>query len=200
VGEWSEPFGAEQVGSSAMPFKRNPVSAENVDSLCRLLAALPRVAWDNAAHSLLERTLDDSANRREVLPVAFLAADEVLRTAARLVCDLRLDEVAIAGNLARYGVFAATERLLMEAVKAGADRQVMHELIRRHSMAAWDGVRAGRENPLARTLAGDPEVLRYLPAERVQELLDASHYVGDAPARAREMAGRVRDALAGPVG
>jgi len=200
VGEWSEPFGTEQVGSSAMPFKRNPVSAENVDSLCRLLAALPRVAWDNAAHSLLERTLDDSANRREVLPVAFLAADEVLRTAARLVCDLRLDEVAIAGNLARYGVFAATERLLMEAVKAGADRQVMHELIRRHSMAAWEEVRAGRKNPLARTLAADPEVLRYLSAERVQELLDASHYVGDAPARAREMAGRVRDALAGPVG
>jgi adenylosuccinate lyase len=195
VGEWSEPFGAEQVGSSAMPFKRNPVSAENVDSLCRLLAALPRVAWDNAAHSFLERTLDDSANRREVLPVAFLAADEALGTATRIVRDLRLDEAAIAGNLARYGVFAATERLLMEAVKAGADRQVMHELIRRHSMAAWEEMRAGRENPLAQTLAADPEVLRYLPAGRVRDLMDASHHVGDAPQRAREMADRVRELL-----
>ena len=67
-GEWSEPFGAKQVGSSAMPFKRNPIAAENIDSLTRLVAALPRVAWDNAALSLLERTLDDSANRRLVLP------------------------------------------------------------------------------------------------------------------------------------
>lgn len=197
LGEWSEPFGPEQVGSSAMPFKRNPVGAENVDSLCRLLAALPRVAWDNAAHSLLERTLDDSANRREALPVAFLAADEVLGTAARLVGELRLDETAIAGNLARYGVFAATERLLMEAVKAGADRQAMHELIRRHSMAAWEEVRAGRANPLAAALAGDPAVRRYLPEERVRELLDASEHVGNAPIRAREMAARVREVLVG---
>jgi len=198
VGEWSEPFGAEQVGSSAMPFKRNPVSAENVDSLCRLLAALPRVAWDNAAHSLLERTIDDSANRREVLPTAFLAADEALGTVTRIMRGLRLDEVAIAGNLARYGVFAATERLLMEAVKAGADRQSMHELIRRHSMAAWEEVRARRENPLPAALAADPEVQRYLPAARVAELLDASGHVGDAPARAREMALRVR-AAGGPT-
>jgi adenylosuccinate lyase len=196
VGEWSEPFGNEQVGSSAMPFKRNPVSAENVDSLCRLLAALPRVAWDNAAHSLLERTLDDSGNRREVLPVAFLAADEVLGTATHIADGLRLDDAAIAGNLARYGVFAATERLLMEAVKAGADRQSLHELIRRHSMVAWEAVRAGRENPLASTLAAEPQVLRYLPAGQVQGLLDASHHVGDAPTRARAMAARVRQALA----
>jgi adenylosuccinate lyase len=77
-GEWSEPFGAKQVGSSAMPFKRNPITAENIDSLARLVAALPRVAWDNAALSLLERTLDDSANRRLLLPEAFLLTDEVL--------------------------------------------------------------------------------------------------------------------------
>ncbi len=197
VGEWSEPFAAEQVGSSAMPFKRNPVSAENVDSLCRLLAALPRVAWDNAAHSFLERTLDDSANRREVLPVAFLAADEALGTATRIVRGLRLDETAIAGNLARYGVFAATERLLMEAVKAGADRQEMHELIRRHSMAAWEEVRAGRANPLAQALSADPEVRRFLPAERARELLDASGHAGDAGQRARAMAARVREEIGG---
>src|SRR5690606_29686291 len=79
LGEWSEPFGQHQVGSSAMPFKRNPINAENIDSLARYLAALPRTAWDNAAHNLLERTLDDSANRRVILPEAFLAAEEILR-------------------------------------------------------------------------------------------------------------------------
>jgi adenylosuccinate lyase len=195
IGEWSEPFGAEQVGSSAMPFKRNPIRAENVDSLCRLLAALPRVAWDNAAHTLLERTLDDSGNRREVLPIAFLATDEVLGIITYIARDLRLDKSAIAGNLARYGVFAATERLLMEVVKAGADRQAMHERIRRHSMAAWEAIQAGQDNPLAATLAADSELLRYLPAEQVHALLDASHHLGDAPERAKEMAKRVREKL-----
>ena len=84
-GEWSEPFGAKQVGSSAMPFKRNPIAAENIDSLTRLVLALPQVAWDNAALSLLERTLDDSANRRLLLPEAFLLTDEVLGPGAKLV-------------------------------------------------------------------------------------------------------------------
>ena len=79
LGELSEPFGKKQVGSSAMPFKRNPISAEKIDSLARSLAQMPRVAWDNAAHSLLERTLDDSANRRSLLPEAFLITDELLR-------------------------------------------------------------------------------------------------------------------------
>ncbi len=199
VGEWSEPFAAEQVGSSALAFKRNPVTAENVDSLARLLAALPRVAWDNAAHTLLERTLDDSANRREVLPVAFLAADEILGSVTRLVRGLRLDDGAIAANLARYGAFAATEPLLMALVRAGADRQAMHERIRQHSMAAWEELRAGRPNPLGEALAADPALLRYLGAAGVRAALDASGYVGDAPERARALAGRIRAAV-GPAG
>lgn len=196
IGEWSEPFGRDQVGSSAMPFKRNPIKAENIDSLARFLAALPRIAWDNAAHCLLERTLDDSGNRREVLPAAFLAVDELLRSAGRLIPDLHVDDGTVAANLERYGTFAATERLMMELVKAGASRQEMHELIRQHSMAAWEEVRAGRANPLADTLAGDPNVLQYIPAERVRALLDATGYVGDAPERARALAQRIRDALA----
>jgi adenylosuccinate lyase len=196
-GEWSEPFGRRQVGSSAMPFKQNPEHAETLDSLARLVATLPRVAWDNAAHSLLERTLDDSGNRRLILPQAFLATDEILRRAHRIVQGLVIHDGAVAHNLAVYGAFAATERLLMELVKAGADRQAMHEVIRQHSLAAWDAIRrdASRLNPLADRLAADPEVLALLPAERVRALLDAGGYVGDAPQRAREMAATIRERL-----
>ena len=192
IGEWSEPFGAHQVGSSAMPFKRNPIHAENMDSLARYVAALARVAWDNAAHSLLERTLDDSANRRLILPGAFLASDELLRRAHRILRGLCIHDRAVARNLAAYGTFAATERLLMELAHTGADRQAMHEVIRGHAMAAWDSVWQGESNPLADLLAADPEVLRYLPASRVRALLDATGYVGDAPARARQMAHTIR--------
>jgi len=195
IGEWSEPFGARQVGSSAMPFKRNPVNAENMDSLARYVAALVRVAWDNAAHSLLERTLDDSANRRLILPGAFLADDELLRRAHRILRGLRIHDAAVARNLATYGTFAATERLLMELARARADRQAMHEVIRRHAMAAWEAVQQGKPNPLADRLATDPEVLRYLPARRVRELLDVTGYVGDAPERARQMAAAIRGTL-----
>lgn len=195
VGEWSEPFGAKQVGSSAMPFKRNPIDAENLDSLARQLAALPRVAWDNAAHSLLERTLDDSANRRMVLPEAFLLADELVSRATRVLRGLVVREEVIARNLAAYGVFAATERLLMEAVKAGGDRQALHEVIREHSLAAWDALRRGEPNPLAQALSSDPRLTRWLPPEEIAVLLDAGDYVGDAPARARALAAMLREAV-----
>jgi adenylosuccinate lyase len=194
-GEWSEPFGKKQVGSSAMPFKRNPIKAENLDSLGRFVAGLPRIAWDNAAHCLLERTLDDSGNRRTIIPEAFLAIDHMLITARRVIADLVIDEQAIKSNMARYGTFAASERVLMASVRAGADRQDMHELIREHSMEAWKDVRAGDDNPLADLLAADARLTAYLPAEDIRSLMDASGYVGDAPERARAMAGAIREAL-----
>jgi adenylosuccinate lyase len=194
LGEWSEPFGIKQVGSSAMPFKRNPVTAEKLDSLARYVAALPRVAWDNAAHSLLERTLDDSANRRAILPSAFLAVDEILASARRILGGLRINDDAVARNLSMYGAFAATERVLMELVRQGADRQEMHEVIREHALAAWTVVQSGEngENPLPQHLSEDERVQRYLAPARVLELLDASVYVGDAPQRARALAAELR--------
>lgn len=195
-GEWSEPFGRLQVGSSAMPFKRNPIHAENLDSLARLVAALPRVAWDNAAHSLLERTLDDKSNRRLVLPQAFLLTEELLRRAQRILRGLIVHDRTVAHNLAIYGTFAATERLLMELVKAGADRQAMHETIRQHSLAAWDALQRGEPNPLIDLLAADPALLAFLPARRLRALLDAGEYVGDAPQRGRELAATIRQRLA----
>lgn len=202
--EWFEPFGAKQVGSSAMPFKRNPIVAENIDSLARFVASLPRIAWGNMADNLLERTMDDSANRREVLPAAFLATDEILRRAGRVLRGLEIDEGALARNLEKYGVFAATERVLMEAVKAGAlrqtqdraDRQALHEVIRRHSLAAWEAVAEGEPNPLAERLASDTAITALLGPNQVRELLDAGDYVGDAPARARALAKRIREAAA----
>ncbi|MGQ9502754.1 MAG: adenylosuccinate lyase [Anaerolineae bacterium] len=195
LSEWAEPFGARQVGSSAMPFKRNPINAENINSLARYVAALPRVAWDNAAHSLLERTLDDSANRRVILPQAFLAVDEMLLRALRLVRELHIDPEASVRLLHTYGTFAATERLLMELAKAGADRQHMHEVIRGHSMRAWEALRRGEENPLTRLLSEDSAITAYFPPERIHTLLDATHYIGDAPARARTLARHLLEAL-----
>lgn len=195
VGEWAEPFGAKQVGSSAMPFKRNPIHAENIDSLARYVAALPRVGWDNAAHSLLERTLDDSANRREVLPGAFLATDEIVGRATRLLRELRIDETAVENNLARYGAFAATERVLMAAVKAGADRQTMHEVIREHSLAAWAKLATGDDGALAEALAVDKRVSAYVAAADVRILMDAHDHVGNAPTMARALAAQIRSSL-----
>ena len=161
------------------------------------VATLPRVAWDNAALSLLERTLDDSANRRLILPEALLLTDEVLRKAEKLVAGLRIWPGPSARNLRDYGVFAATERVLMAAVKAGGDRQVLHEVIRGHSLAAWAELQAGGGNTLAEGLAGDDRITKYLAVEAVRSLLDASEHVGDAPERSLAFAAAIRQALGG---
>ena len=195
IGEWSEPFSEKQVGSSAMPFKRNPVNAEKIDSLARLLAQLPRLAWDNAAHSLLERTLDDSANRRTLLPEAFLITDELLHVGQRILKGLQVNQIALQRNLEIYAPFAATERLLMALGKAGADRQVMHERLREHSLAAWRAIQSGEENLLVEWLCSDPEFKRYLSDNEIRALFDASVHIGDAPQRARALAQTIREVL-----
>jgi adenylosuccinate lyase len=200
VGELSEPFGQKQVGSSAMPFKRNPIQAEKIDSLARALAQMPRLAWDNAAHSLLERTLDDSANRRTLLPEAFLTADELLRTGTRLVKGLVVNESAIQRNLEIYAPFAGLERLLMQLARLGADRQEMHERLRQHAMNAWAAVQSGQANPLVELIAGDPVLQAYLQPGEIREYMDAAGrsagraHLGDAPQRARQLAESVRQA------
>jgi adenylosuccinate lyase len=192
IGEWAEPFAARQVGSSAMPFKRNPVNAENLDSLARELAALPRIAWDNAANSLLERTLDDSANRRTLLPEAFLIADELLRRCRRIVEGMHIEGAAAQRLLAAYGPFAATERLLMELVRRGGDRQGLHEILREHALAAWAEVQAGRANPLVTSLGREPAFRTYATPAQVRGWLNAADYTGDAEARARALVAEVR--------
>ncbi len=152
-GEVAEPFAKEQVGSSSMPFKQNPILCERIGSLARLLPAYADVTWQNAATNFLERTLDDSANRRIVLPEALLCADEIVTLARTVVEGLRVDERRIAANLRTYAPFAGTQAVMLEAVRAGGDRQHLHEILRSASMEAWAAVGRGEDNPLSRLLA-----------------------------------------------
>jgi adenylosuccinate lyase len=195
IGELSEPFGKLQVGSSAMPFKRNPINAEKINSLARQLAQAPQLAWQNAAHSLLERTLDDSANRRSLLPEAFLCADEILRVSLRIVKGLQVDEQAMVRNLDTYAPFAASERILMALARRGADRQEMHERLRLHSMNAWQSVRQGLPNPLENILADDVVITVVLPAIEIHQMMHTGAHLGDAPQRARQLASLLREAI-----
>ncbi len=191
-GEWAEPFGKRQVGSSAMPFKRNPINAENICSLARYVAGLSAMAWDNASQAILERSLDDSANRRIFQADGFLATDEMLQRAIRLVREMTIDEEAIARNMAIYGPFAATERVLMALVSAGASRQEAHEWIREASLRAWAKMKEGKANPLVGILTGDSRILGYWGVGEVWGLMRAEGYVGTAVARARAFAQVIR--------
>ena len=187
IGEVSEPFGKKQVGSSAMPFKRNPINNEKICSLSRIVESAYQSAWNNASLMILERTLDDSANRRIFIPEAFIALDEMLITAKRIVSGMNFHSEATRRLMDNYGIFASTERLLMELGRRGADRQAMHEAIREESLKAWALVQIGKDNPLKDNLASDEEVLKYLSKEEVLKLLDASDYIGDSVERAEAM-------------
>jgi len=182
-GEWSEPSGENQVGSSAMPFKRNPVQAERMCSLARLVSVLPEVGFLNAANSILERTLDDSAARRIVIPEAFLAVDECLLIFERLFRGLEVHPEMVRRNLRSYGPFAGTEAVLMKLVEKGGDRQKMHELIRGKSSLAWQDVLKGEKNPLERLLAADRSVSSMIETKELHAMMDPSSYTGDAEER-----------------
>ncbi|NCB00548.1 MAG: adenylosuccinate lyase [Spirochaetia bacterium] len=195
IGEWSEPFASKQVGSSAMPFKRNPINSEKIDSLCRYASSQVEVLWNNSASMMLERTLDDSANRRIVIPELFLTCDEVLQTSIKLISGLNFHYSTIKRNLDTYGPFAATEKVLMALGKKGADRQVMHERIREHSLTAWSEVQSGKANPLLELMTTDKEILSFLDAKTIISLLDAKDYVGDAPLRAKALSNKINDKI-----
>ena len=195
IGEWSEYFGEKQIGSSAMPFKRNPIKSEKVCSLARALSNLPQTAWSNASHSLLERTLDDSANRRSLLPEAFLICDDLIKTLSKLLRGLKINEDAIKRNLDTYAPFAATERVMMSLSKAGANRQNVHESLRQHALTAWQAVQMGGPNPLKDLIRSDP-AFSLLSDEQLTELFDVKGYTGLAPAHARALAAQIKSVLA----
>jgi len=196
IGEVSEPFARNQVGSSAMPFKRNPIDSEKIDSLARLLAAYPQVAWSNASLSLLERTLDDSANRRTMLPEAFLIADELLKTAKKIVDGLVLDEAAIRRTYERYAPFACTERVLMAMAKKGADRQETHERLRRHALTAWAEIKAGNENTLTSAISADDFFRAQMDDDALAALMNIDDYLGDSVERAGKFADMILESIA----
>ena len=193
-GELLEPFESEQIGSSAMAYKRNPMRAERIGALARHVISLQANGAHTAASQWLERTLDDSANRRLTLPEAFLTVDAILLLAANIAKGLELREEVTARHVALQMPFMATERWLMVAVQAGGDRQAVHEVIRRHSLAVADAVARGEPNDLLERLSGDPA---FTSAKRDTLLaeLDPARYVGRAPEQVAEFLAEYLDPL-----
>ena len=191
-GEWSEPFGKKQVGSSAMPFKKNPISSENICSLARFVATLPQIASENVSLSYLERTLDDSANKRIIIAEAFLTTDQILMTAEKIINGLVINKERISFNLNQYASFAASESIILEAVKNGADRQEMHEVLRNISMIAWAAIQKGKENPMIKLLSTDKLISRYLNKNQLQKLMSVETHIGNAPERAKQLVKIIR--------
>ena len=178
--EIEEPFGKKQIGSSAMAYKRNPMRSERICSLARFLLTLPLNGAFTQATQWLERPLDDSADRRLSLPQAFLTADAILELCHDVASGLVVYPKIIERNLSAELPFMATEEILMAGVKAGGDRQELHERIRVHSRAAADMVkREGRDNDLVERLKADPA---FAPVRAsLDGILDGRRFVGRAP-------------------
>jgi adenylosuccinate lyase len=179
-GELLEPFESEQVGSSAMAYKRNPMRAERISGLARFVISLQANTAQTAASQWLERTLDDSANRRLALPEGFLGTDAILVLATNIAAGLEVKEDVIRRHVDEQMPFMATERWLMLGVSAGGDRQALHEVVRRHSLAVAELVSRGEPNMLLNRLSSDP-AFRGVPAATLQAELDPTRYIGRAP-------------------
>ena len=185
-----EPFEDSQIGSSAMAYKRNPMRCERICSLCRYLMAESMNAPLTASAQWLERTLDDSANRRLSMPEAFLCADAILQLARNVCAGLRVNEKIIDRTVREYLPFIATENLLMEGVKRGGDRQQLHELIRHCSMESVAVMREGLPCDLLSRLAQQPEF--GLSENELNALLDPAAFIGRAPQQVERFLDRFR--------
>ncbi len=188
-----EPFEDSQIGSSAMAYKRNPMRCERICSLARYLMADAMNAPMTASVQWLERTLDDSANRRISLPEGFLCADAILRLGRNVTGGLRVNEKVVARTLREYLPFIATENLLMEAVKRGGDRQALHEIIRQKSMEATARMKEGEACDLLERLASEQSF--GLSAEEMERVLDPSLYIGRCPEQVTAYLDKVRPLL-----
>jgi adenylosuccinate lyase len=200
-GEIEEPFEEEQVGSSAMPYKRNPMRCERATGLARLVISLAQSALQTGAEQWLERTLDDSSNRRVTIPEAFLATDGMLRIVSNVARGLMVYPRTIERRLREELPMVATEEILVAATAAGGDRQSLHECIRRHAMEASLRVRRdGEPNDLIARLRADPAFAK----TDFDRLLDPSRYVGRAPRQVdaflAEFVEPVRKRYAGSLG
>ena len=197
-GEIEEPFEPEQIGSSAMAYKRNPMRAERMNSLARFVIELEASA--NHTHSVqyFERTLDDSANRRLVIPESFLATDAILVLMGNIVGGLEVHPARIRRRIEDELPFMATEELIVRAVRSGGNRQAVHEIIRRHSIEAARAVKDGApRNDLLERLAADPEF--GVGLQDLRSLIDPKRFVGRAPQQVDEfLAEAVAPVLASP--
>lgn len=183
--EVEEPFEKSQIGSSAMAYKRNPMRCERMGSLARYVVSLPMNTAITASTQWFERTLDDSANRRIVLAQAFLALDGVLNIYMNVSENLVVYEKVIAKHIAAELPFMATENIMMECVKAGGNRQELHERIRVLSMQAGKNVKEeGKENNLIELIKADD---MFAPVHsKLDEILDAKKFIGRAPSQTVE--------------
>ena len=193
-----EPFEKNQIGSSAMAYKRNPMRSERICSLARYLMADAMNAPMTASTQWLERTLDDSANRRISLPEGFLCCDAILRLAQNVTNGLRVNEKVIEKTVKEYLPFIATENLMMEAVKRGGDRQQIHEIIRRCSMDATAKIKNGEECDLLSRLAKEKEF--GLTEEEMTELLDPALYIGRCPEQVTVFIEKIKPLITGADG
>ena len=184
-GEIEEPFESEQVGSSAMAYKRNPMRAERIASLARFVNSLEPNANQTHAVQYFERTLDDSANRRLVIPEMFLATDAILLLMANIASGLEVHPAVIDRRVRAELPFMATEQLIVRAVRAGGDRQVAHETIRKHSLAAARALKDGAEaNDLLERLARDKSF--GLKLDDLRGAIEPRRFVGRAPEQVDE--------------
>ncbi len=190
-----EPFEKNQIGSSAMAYKRNPMRCERICSLARYLMADALNAPLTASVQWLERTLDDSANRRISLPEGFLCADAILRLGQNVTAGLQVNEKIIGKAVRENLPFIATENLLMEAVKRGGDRQALHEIIRRCSMEATARMKEGEPCDLLERLAAEGSF--GLSLEEMEALLDPQRYIGRCPEQVEGFVAKVRPLLNG---
>lgn len=183
--EMEEPFEKNQIGSSAMPYKRNPMRCERITSLARYVMADAINPAVTAATQWFERTLDDSANKRISVAEAFLAVDAILNIMLNVCCDLVVYPKVVHQRVMRELPFMATENIMMSAVKKGGDRQVLHEQLRVHSQMASKVVKEeGGENDLIDRIAADP--LFQLGKDEIQEILDPKNFIGRAPQQVTE--------------
>jgi adenylosuccinate lyase len=192
-GELSEPFESGQIGSSAMAYKRNPMRSERIASLARFVASLEANANQTHAVQYFERTLDDSANRRLIIPEAFLATDAILVLMENVARGLEVHQARIRHRLMDELPFMATEQLIVRAVEAGGDRQVIHEIIRRHSVEAAAAMKNnGSANDLLQRLAGDKDFPRNVD---LNAAADPLRFVGRAPEQVDEFLDEVVDPI-----
>ena len=174
-----EPFEKNQIGSSAMAYKRNPMRSERICSLARYLMIDALNAPMTASVQWMERTLDDSANRRISMPEGFLCADAILRLAQNVTSGMVVNKKIVERTIMEYLPFSATENILMEAVKRGGDRQQLHELIRQDSMTATARMKEGGSCNLPELLASHPEF--GMTREEIEAVLEPSLYIGRCP-------------------